>query len=271
MWAVFLKSFRDSRRTVLWMSIGLGLYVLLVMSFYPSMVEQGEELDKLMESYPKELISVMYGTDDIENVSISDPGAYLNSQFNLWMVLILGAMVMIQAFNAITNAERNGTMDVLMSFPVTRREMLIARFANTTLSLFLVLTACFLTLILSAEIWPEFDVTIGELAAATYGAFFILIAHAAFTYLLVSVIPSSKHWAGAIAYTLFLGGYLVYSLSGLNDTLKDIQPLFLFDYYNVNDIFKNGLDLANVGLMLLVTAIFAGLAWWSIDKKELGV
>lgn len=269
MWPVFLKSFRDSRRTVLWMSIGLALYALLVMSVYPSMVEQQDDFDKLMESYPDEMLQFFYGTD--EDVSVADPGAYLNSQFNLWMVLILGAMVMIQAFNAVTNAERNGTMDVMMSLPISRRQMLMARFANTALCLFLVLTACWLTFILCAEIWPEFNVSVGDLAAAFYGAFFILIAHAALSYLLVSVIPSSKHWAGALAYGLFFGGYLVYGLSGLNDTLKDIQPLFLFDYYNVNDIFKEGLELTNIALMLGLTALFGGLAWWAIDKKELGV
>lgn len=271
MMAVFRKAFRDSRWTVLWMSIGLALYALMVMSFYPSIIEQQEDFDKLLENYPKELMSFMYGTDEFEEMSVADPGVYLNSQFNLWVILILGAMVMIQAFNAITNAERNGTMDILMSFPISRREMLVARFANTVVSLLLVLTACFLTFVASTEIWPEFDVSTGRLAAAMYGMFFILLVHTSFTYLLVSVIPSSKRWAGAIAYTLFFGGYLIYSLSGLNDTLKDIRPFFLFDYYNATSIVNDGMNWSDVGLMLLLAAILGGLAWWSIDKKELGV
>lgn len=271
MWAVFLKSFRDSRRTVLWMSIGLGLYVLLVMSFYPSIVEQQATFDEMMSSEYYENMMKMFAGSDATNISVADPGVYLNSQLMVWAVLILGAMVMIQAFNAVTNPERNGTMDVLMSFPVTRREMLMARFANTALSLFLVLTVCFLTLVVSMEIWPEFDVPLGNLAAALYGAFFILIAQAAFTYFLVSIVPSSKRWAGAIAYTVFFGGYLIYGLSTLNDTLENLQPFFLFDYYNLVDILENGLNMGHVALMLALTMIFAGLAWWSIDRKELGV
>jgi hypothetical protein len=134
-----------------------------------------------------------------------------------------------------------------------------------------VLTACFLAFVLCAEIWPEFDITADRLAAVIYGMFFILLVHACFTYLLASVIPSSKRWAGAIAYTFFFGSYLIYSLSGLNDTLKDIRPFFLFDYYNAVVIAQDGLNWSHVGLLLLLAAVLGGLAWWSIDKKELGV
>lgn len=269
--AVFRKAIRDSRWTVIWMSIGLALYALMVLSFYPTILDQKEEMDELLKNYPEEMLMLISGGEDINEISFTDPGTYLNAEFITWMVLILGVMVTLQAFNAVTNAERNGTMDILMSFPISRRQMLVARFANTIVSLLLVLTACFLTILLAREIWPEFELSTGHVAAGIYGSFFILAAHASFTYLLVAVIPSSKRWVGAIAYTLFLGGYLVYSLSGLNDTLKDIQPFLLFDYYNATALFNNGLDFTDASVMVAVTLLFSGLAWWRIEKKELGV
>jgi ABC-type transport system involved in multi-copper enzyme maturation permease subunit len=251
------------------MSVGLALYGLMIMAFYPSIVDQQEELDEIVES-GGDFYKIFLG-ENADNLSFADPGPYFGSQFGIWMVLILGAMVMIQAFNAITNAEREGTMDLLMSFPVSRREMFAARMLNTAASLLIILTVVFVTFVISREIWPEFEVSIGDLAAAIYGSFFILMAQAGFTYFLTAVIPSSRKFAGPVAYLLFFGSYLVYSLSLLNDTLTDIQPLLLFDYYDSGSIITSGWDMTNLVVLTVFAAVFSILGYVLIDRKELGV
>lgn len=266
---IFEKAFYDSRRTVFWLSIGLGLYALFVAGLFPDIAQSGDEYNEIFESMPESLTG-LFGIEEAA-LDFTSPIGYLSIEFMTWALLILGAIVMMQAFNAVTNPERDGTMDIMMAFPVSRRQVLVGRYLNTIATLLIVLTVIFVTLLASTRIWPEFDVSTDDLLAIVYGSTLILIPYATFTYALTAFVPSSKKWAGALAYVIFFGMYLVHGLSGSSDLLSNIRPFLLFDYYNGPEVAREGMDVVNVLLMAAVTAIFGGLAWWQFDNKELGV
>jgi ABC-2 type transport system permease protein len=268
--AVFKKAFRDSRRVTIWIVVISVLYVLLIMTFYPSMIEQSEELDKLMESYPKEMMQAFYG-GDVENLSVSDPGNYVQSQFLMWMELFIGAIVLVQAFNAITNAERDGTLDVMMSLPISRRRYLLGRIANTAAVTLILVAACWLPLWLATYIWPEFDVAAGRLALGVMGMFWPVMVVAGFAYFLAAIVPSSRHFAGPFAYLFLMGSYILYMFAVTIETLNGFKPLFLFHYYNGGQIIREGVEIGNWVLLGTAALVYFALAWWFVDKKELGV
>lgn len=266
MWAVFEKALYDARRTILWVSVGLALFGLFVAGLYPSFADQADELAEIYETMPDSILGLVGGELDL-----SDPVVFMNIEFLLWSVLILGAVVMVQAFNAVTNAERNGTMDVMLAFPVSRRDLLIGRYLNTLATIFIVLTAMFLTMLVSSLLWEEIDIAVGDMIVMVYGSLVILVPYATFTYALTTLFPSSKRYAGAIAYGVFFGMYFIHGLSSSNPDLSQLQRLMLFDYYNAVEIAREGLDIANIAIMAALTAVLAALAWWRIDEKELGV
>lgn len=267
--AVFRKAFRDSRRGLLWLCIGFGVYMLFVMSFYPTLLEQGEEFNDLLNSYPEQLRGMIYG--GAEDIDLTAPGTFIHTYFASYGVMIIGVMAILQAFNAVTNAERDGTLDVMLSLPVARRTYLLARMANTILNVLAVLTVSYLVFAVSTVIWPEFEIGLGDLALGIYGAFFPLIVVTGFAYLLAALIPSRFHVAGAIAYLFLIGGYLVYGFSSGVDALQDIRPLFIYDYYNVTTIVREGATLGEWALLSAVALAYGAIAWWRIDKKDLGV
>lgn len=267
--AVFRKAFRDSRRGMIWLSVGLGLYILFVMSFYPTLVDQAEDFNDLLNSYPDEMLGMIYGeTGDID---LTAPGTFIHTYFATYGVIIIGVAAIVQAFNAVTNAERDGTLDVMLSLPISRRKYLVGRFLNTVASVLIVLTASFLVFFVSSLIWPVFDIAVGDLLVGIYGAFFPLVVVTTFAYMLAAIVPSSKHFVGPVAYLFFIGSYLVYGFSAGVDALKDIRPLLLFDYYNVGNIVRNGVNLGDWGLLTVVALAYGLIAWWRIDHKELGV
>ena len=264
------KAFHDSRRSMLWLAFGLGLYALFIMTFYPTLLKQSADMDKLIRSYPKELVGMFY-SGNIEDFSVADPGSYVYTEFLLWEELILGAIVIAHAFNAVTNAERDGTLDVMLSLPVSRRRYLLARVLNTALIVLVVLVSSWAILAASTYIWPQFDVPIGRLALGIVGTFLPVMVVASFAYALATFLPSSARYAGPIAYLFLMGSYLLYSFSLGFDQLKAITPVFFFHYFNGGDVIKHGVTLSNALLLLAVTLVYIGLAWWRIDKKELGV
>lgn len=270
MTAVFRKAFHDSWRGVLWLLIGLGLYIVLIMSFYPTIVEQSAELDDLIRSMPRQ-ITGMFISSDLENFSIADPGQFLHARYTSFLVLIAGALVIAQGFNAVLNMERDGTIDVMLSLPITRRRYLLGRMANTALMLLIVLATSVLTLGAFTLILDEFSLGIGELALAIFAGFFPLATTAAFAYMLSTLVPSSRSYAGGLAYLFLVGSYLIHGFAASVDELELIRPLLLFHYYDAAAIIRNGLNASHVLTLSAATLTFAAIAWWRIDKKELGV
>ena len=51
----------------------------------------------------------------------------------------------------------------------------------------------------------------------------------------------------------------------------NIRPLLLFDYYDVNALIKQGFNWGDAALLTAVGLLYGAVAWWFVDKKELGV
>jgi len=268
--AVFRKAFRDSRRTMFWLAIGFALYGLIYVAFYPALLEQTEEFNKLLEAYPDEMIAMFY-TGDIEDFDLTAPGQYLQMEFNLFCTLILGVIASVQAFNAFTNAERDGTLDVMLSLPVSRRAYLIGRVLNSVLMVMGVLVGAFLALWVGTLIWPEFEVSVWRLALGIVGEVLPVMVVGAFAYLLAVTVPSSRHFAGPLVYLFWIGSYLAYSLASAIESLQGIRPFLLFHYFNGGEVIDKGVDLADWAILVAVALVYLALAWWFVDKKELGV
>jgi ABC-2 type transport system permease protein len=267
---IFKKAFRDSRRTMIWLAIGLALYALMIMSFYPTLAKESEELDELLESYPEEML-VMFYDGDIAELSVSDPGTYVGIEFGIWVLLITGAMVIAQVFNGFTNAERDGSLDLILCLPISRRQMLLGRLANTALFLVGVLVACLLAFLLATVIWTEFDPDPVNLGLGIMGGVIPLAVVASFAYMLVALIPSGKRFAGALAYLFWIGSYLVHSFSALVDQLAWVRSLMLFDYYNAGAIIREGVIWGDWLILAAVTLVYLSVAWWAIARKDMGV
>jgi ABC-2 type transport system permease protein len=269
--SVFKKAIYDTRKTTMWLSIGLALYVLMVMSFYPAIVEQADKFDEIIKSYPPEMLALMGGGIDVDQFSITDPGSYLKVEFSTWALLIIGAIVILQAFNAFTNAERDNSMEMMLSLPVSRRDLLLGRLAATAVMILVVETACFLAFVLSTSLWPEFDIAASDLAVGIYGGFFPLMVIATFSYMLATVVPSSWRFAGAVAYLFMIVSYLIYGLTGVSDKMNDIKPLFFYHYYDVAALIKEGINLQDWAILSAAALLYFAVSWWAVDRKELGV
>jgi ABC-2 type transport system permease protein len=270
MMAIFHKAFHDSRRTALWLSIGFGLYVIFIVAFYPAFKDQAGEFQKLIDSYPEGVLAMFYG-GDVKELDMAEPSTFVQTEFGGYGVLILGAIAIAQAFNAFTNAERDGSLDMLLSLPVSRRRYLLGRVLNTATVMALVLLACLVGLLVSRVIWPEFDVSVPNLVLSMIGGWLFVMVVAGYSYLLAVVVPSSRHFAGAIAYLLLIGSFLVYGFAAVVDVLKPLRPLMLQHYYNMGNIIRNGVEVRDWAVMIGAILVFYGLAWWLVDRKEFGV
>ena len=121
---VFLKSLRDQRRSLMFWAIGVAALSIVTVLFYP-IVKDVPEVSKLFED-SETLARVFAGgfTD------LTSPEGYLNSQLYSLLVPILFLIFTIgQGSGAIAGEEEKGTLDILLSNPTTRLQVLIQKFA----------------------------------------------------------------------------------------------------------------------------------------------
>lgn len=270
MQAVFRKAFYDSRRTILWLAIGLGLYVLFTMMYYPTLVDQAEEMNDLLRSYPESLMNMFY-KGDLADFDLTNPGTYIETYMGSYGVMIIGVLVIAQAFGAITNAERNNTLDVMLSLPISRRAYLLGRMLHSLCVIMITLAVIFGLYAVSTVLWPEFDVRLDRLALGILDNLFPLAVVMMLSYMLAVLVPSSKHFAGPIAYTVLIGSYLIYGFISSIEQLADMRKLLLFHYYSPGSVIREGPNWGYWALLTAVALVYGGIAWWRIDKKELGV
>lgn len=268
--SVFKKAFHDSRSSILWLCIGFSIYGVFILSFFPVIHRQGAEFDKLLESYPKELMGMLYSGSS-EDFSMTNPAIYLQTEFMTWTMLILGVILMAQAFNSITNAERSGSMDLMLTLPISRRNVLLGNMARTAITVLVVLTAMFILIAGGTRVIDNFNISLDRLFIGIYSMFFLLMAQACFTYFLASSVPSHKKWAGPIAYTLFFGAYLLNGFTESIGWVEAIQPIFLFKYYNLTNIIIDGLSITNTLVLLIVCIGFTLASIWAFNRKDIAV
>jgi len=160
---------------------------------------------------------------------------------------------------------------MLLSLPLSRRENLIGQFAVTVLTLFMALLGAYLGLIVMTPLWKDVEFSVVKIAVGIFAAMLPLLIITALSYFLTATIPSSKRFAGAIAYVFWIGSYLVFGLTMAVKALNDFQPFFVYYYYNAGDLINEGINLGHWILLLAVTAMLMGVAWWKVEDKELGI
>lgn len=107
---------RERRRAPVIWGGSLGLMSALMVAIYPSLDSQ---LKKAIDSYPDSLKET-FRIDEIDSAA-----AYLDAEmFSLIVPLAIGVFAVRLVAGAITAAEERGQLDVLLSAPVTRTQVL---------------------------------------------------------------------------------------------------------------------------------------------------
>ena len=115
---VFLKTLRDQRRAFLWWGIGLIALALYIILFYPSMRNSIAEITRLMEQMPPAL-KAMFGTFDFTSLV-----GYLQGYIFSYLAPLLFLIVSIGfGADAIAGEEKRGTLDLLLSNPLPRQQV----------------------------------------------------------------------------------------------------------------------------------------------------
>jgi len=250
-----------TRGALIWGAV-LGALGAMYVALYPS-ISGISGVEQMIDSMPqamRDLIGFGEGTG-FETVE-----AFLATEMlNFLAPLALSFFPILVASSALAGAEEDGTIDVLMGNPLSRWQLVLARFAAAAVLLLGVVTVMggltWLTAVISGV-----DLGLGSMAAASVSLWSLCIFFGGLA-LLLSAVLHRRFLALAIPAALLIAMYFVDGLAGSVDFFETIQPLSAFNYYG--SAIQDGVDWPDFAGLTGATAVFAALAVLIFQRRDI--
>jgi len=262
--SVFLKTLSDTRRALLWWSLGLVGMVALMIAVYPT-VRDNPDLNKMVKEYPEALKAFIAFGGDVDYVS---GAGYLGSELFAFMVPLLLLIAAISAgARAIAGEEERGTLDLMLANPISRRRLLVEKFVALASEVAILTLVLWLSLLVGVEA-VGMNVSAVHLAAATGSAALLALAFGAIA-LLLSAATGHRALAVGVSAAGAVAAYLVNSLAALVEFLEPAEKASPFYHYVASDPLRHGLALDHVSFLAALALAAAMMAVLAFDRRDL--
>ena len=260
---VFRYTFARFRGQILGWGIGLALYNMYLVSFWDTLAANREQFQSLIEAYPKEMMA-FFG----DMATMFTPAGYLNIYFFYYMSLIIGIYALLAGSGLLAGDEENGQLDLILAYPLSRTALFVGRLLAFVAATIGILVLSWLGFVI-AMTWSTLDVGWAELLLPMLSLLAILLFFGNLALLLSMVVPS-RRLAAMLTAILLVAGYLISSLARIDEDLKNVAKLSPFNYYQGGEAI-NGLNVTWFVGLLAAAAVFAVLAWWFFQRREIRV
>ena len=261
---VFRKSLWEQRRAIAWWIAGVAAFVGITIAFYPSIHSSAADFEDFLQQLPEGFRTLFVGNES----DITSPIGYLDSQVFasngaiLLLVFAIGA-----GGRAIAGEEERGTLDLLLSAPVSRRTVVLQKFAALALGL-AALSAALYVFLVAAGRPVGIDVSIVDLLAAVVHQYLFALAFGAVT-LAVGCATGRKGLALGIASALAVAAFLLNSLAPIADATRFLQKVSPFYYANGATPLRTGFDPVGLVVLFALTVAATILAAATFERRDL--
>jgi ABC-2 type transport system permease protein len=259
---VLLKTLNDNRFQVLAWSIGILLYILMIMSFYQSL---GDSTDyaELIATFSPEIMK-MFMMDTIAYGPIS----FLNGQlYSLMLPLFFIIFNTLFASGAIATEEKKGQLDLILSTPIPRWKFLLEKFVAMLIFNLILGFISFLGIWLGAivvdaslNMWHVAAVSISLIGL---GIFFGGLGICA------SGVTGNKQISLGITGGFGVLSYMLHTMALLSTDYTSYQRISPFYYYINNNPLVNGLDIIDFSVLIISAIVFLIIALIIFQRRDL--
>jgi ABC-2 type transport system permease protein len=260
--SVLAKTLRDQRRWLLAWTIVIVAVGVLYAAFWPLMGESAMRI--AIEAFPEELLEAL-GYDDLATAA----GYIGSTTFGLLGPALIIIFSGATGTAAVAGEEEAGRLDLLLAHPVSRWSLLLQRCAALVIAI--LLPCLVLALALVAIAGPtEVDIDAAHFAAASlhlavFGIFFGTLA------LGIGAASGRRGVAWALVALLAIGGYIAANVAPLVGGLEWLETISPFHYYNGGAPLRNGVQPADLAVLLVLSVGFVALGGWRLDRRDIAV
>jgi ABC-2 type transport system permease protein len=262
------RALRDIIPTTLWYALGLGLYGVVMIAFYPTVRDSGEEIQELIDTYPEALLRA-FGFEP--GSDFTDFPVYISSEYLSLIWAIVAAIFVIMAGGAVVAQEiEQGTIELWLSVPTERWRLLAAKLVALAAS------GLVIALVTVTVIGIGAPLVGGETSLAGLAALLVMLLAFALAVggyaAALSALLSERSKAAGIAAALTLGSYLLSVVAGLSETVSWMRYVSIFTAFKPAQALSEGvLPAFEVAILLLIAVASGVLALIIFQRRDLAI
>jgi len=257
---LLLRGLHAQWRSAIGWTLGIVALAVMVGATWPTIRDSGmiaafEQLDpRFLEAF---------GAADFMT-----PAGYLDGQlYALLLPLVLAGMA-IAATSALTAGdEEAGRLEFVAALPLSRRHLLLTRFA----AVLVVLTGLAALTVLTIRGMREpfdLDVPFSRLVSATAGCLLLGVFHGALAYAIAGFGGSRAACLGTTV-TVLLAGYVADFLFPLSERLEDWQRISPWWWAIGSTPLGDGIDGSRAAALGVVTVLAVAVGTWAVGRRDL--
>ena len=263
---VLRRYLRDSRRSLGWWALGMVALVAFTVAFYPS-VKGNATFDELFADLPP-AVRALVGAQ--EGVPLTSPPGYLHGRlFAIMVPVLLLTFGVGHGARAIGGSEADGTLELLLANPVTRRRVVAGRYAALVLLLGAVSAVLAASLlVLGPPVGLLDGVRITRLLGAAAAAFCIALLHTTLAFA-VGCAMGRPAPAVAVATALASAGYLIQGVAAASGGLGPVEALSPWHWYLDRNVLAEGLAPVAIAGPVAGAVLFFAAGAWLFNRRDL--
>ena len=268
MLTIIIRTLRDRKTSLIVFTLAAILMMWLYIAMYPAILEQSEALTEAYANLSESMLKLFgdNGTLSFDTIEKFLALEYFNF---LWPIMSIFLLVAI-AGTGIAGDIENGTAQILLSSPVSRVQIFMARYFAGMIALLLFTIFSIFTVVPLATLHGVDYVFENYFSIAILS---FLFGWAVFSLaMLFSAIFSEKSKVYMFTGGIIILMYVLNIASVLQEKLENLKYLSFFYYYNYNDaLIRNTLDFSGIIVFIVVAVVFsiAGAMWFK--KRDISV
>jgi beta-exotoxin I transport system permease protein len=261
--SVFERTFHEQRRALYGWGAGMFLLALTITSLYPT-IRGNPQLATLHETYPKALRS-LFGITDL-TTGVGFLRAELFSLVAPMLIVVLG---ILWGGDMIAGEEDRGTIDVLMANPISRRRVVLEKWAALVLGIAAAAAALGLGLVIgvpAAAMHVGWGPSVAAIVStAMLGVLFGTVA------LTLSAATGRRGLARGTTAVLAVAAYLLSSLADLVSWLRPLRPLSPWYHALGIDPLASGFSPWHFFVLVVSTVLIVAVSVVTFERRDLAV
>jgi len=255
-WPLLRATLHQRRTAMLWYAVGLITYSVFIVWYYPMM--QKIDIESLMAQFPKELITFFAGSV----TQLTTLGGYLATEYLgfVWVIIIAAAGITF-ATRCLSSEIDAGTMELILSQPISRRAVVATRAVALALFLAVQLLATTVPIWLTALV-IDVEVDAGNLAVLTAGGFLLALAISGVAYLFSAASRESGKPAAILGGILGVM-WVLHFMAANAEWAEALEVVNIFKYWQPAELVEQGSMppeawwvLGGIALVSLAASVF---------------
>ncbi|MHB8443501.1 MAG: ABC transporter permease subunit [Patescibacteria group bacterium] len=258
---------KQKRLFIMYYSLGTFLYTLLLVTTFPSVLNQSKSYNKILTSLPKVMLKA-FGISAQNKLTLL---TYLGGKYiDLFLPIILIFFIVSFCNSQIVGPIEDKTIGLVLSMPISRFKIFISKYISGIIALIIFIIFAVILIIPLASI-ENFKYSTLDIYLISILTFIFGISILSFSFFISSLFSSRGKSTMIIASTIFVM-YVFNVVYSLSSSLKLLKYFSIFYYYNINYIFQNSnIKISSFIVFISVFIVFLLLGIFVFLKRDIEI